>query len=362
MEEAVGAAVKAGKRLVIDRCNVRSEDRKRILELAMQPRGAVAVHLTTPPDVCIGRVAQRTDHPTIPYGRGKPAVLSMAKALEPPRTAEGFAEVRTVGGEDELAALLRSWGGEPVVAKPQGIFKFPRTQHVLNTGGTAVTRDDLVMAPDDAARFHDGATVVIAEEKVDGANLGLSLTKDYEVVCQNRSHYVNAESHTQFRTLAHWLDEHRWALCELLVPEVEVLFGEWVAALHSVRYTTLPGHFLAFDIYNKRTRSFASVDERDRRLRGMGIPVVRTLARRSFASKDELLALLEEQSAYADGFVEGSYLRIDDEGGNVRRGKIVRPDFIQGCGEGHWLSKEPVKNGVRPDLWLDAPWHDMGGG
>ena len=137
----------------------------------------------------------------------------------------------------------------------------------------------------------------------------------------------------------------------------QVLFGEWVAALHSVRYTTLPGYFLAFDIYNKRTRSFASVDERDRRLRGMGIPVVRTLARRSFASKDELLALLEEQSAYADGFVEGSYLRIDDEGGNVHRGKIVRPDFIQGCGEGHWLSKEPVKNGVRPDLWLDAPWH-----
>ena len=43
-----------------------------------------------------------------------------------------------------------------------------------------------------------------------------------QVRVQNRSHHVNAESHGQFRPLEAWLDEHRWALCQLLIPEEEV--------------------------------------------------------------------------------------------------------------------------------------------
>jgi len=37
-----------------------------------------------------------------------------------------------------------------------GFFKFPRTRHVLHTGGTAVARDDLVMDEAEAAGFFDG--------------------------------------------------------------------------------------------------------------------------------------------------------------------------------------------------------------
>ena len=152
-------------------------------------------------------------------------------------------------------------------------------------------------------------------------------------------------------------------MCALLEPEVEVLFGEWCAAAHSRHYTKLPGYFIAFDIYNKRTGTFASADERARRLQGLGIPCVRTLAKRTFKSKEELLALLEMPSAYGEGFVEGAYLRIDADptvvqgeqaATNVTRGKIVRPDFIQAMQEGeHWQKGEIVKNQVRPDLWVD---------
>lgn len=128
-------------------------------------------------------------------------------------------------------------------------------------------------------------------------------------------------------------------------------------------YTALPGHFLAFDIYDKRTRNFASAAERDRRLQGLGIPCVRRLACRVFSSRQELLALLETRSGYGDGlgFVEGAYLRIDSAGGNTQRGKIVRPDFIQGITE-HWMSKDVVKQGVRPDLWDGATRLQGGGG
>jgi len=225
-------------------------------------------------------------------------------------------------------------------------------ERATSSGGSAVTRDDLVMDPADARRFYDGITVVYAEEKVDGANLGLSLTAAYEIRVQNRSHYVNERTHAQFKALGRWLDEHGWALCRLLEPEVEILFGEWCAAKHSCAYTKLPGLFLAFDLYNKRSGKFASVAERDRRLSGLGIPIVRTLACRAFAGEEELLQLLESTSAYSDGFVEGSYLRIDGATENRLRGKLVRPDFIQGIGD-HWASGGFARNGVRPDLWVE---------
>jgi len=272
-----------------------------------------------------------------------------------------------VRSSEEVDALLACWGGGKAQPCEQGLHKFPRTHHVLNTGGYAVTRDDLVMSDAEACGFFDGRTVVLAEEKVDGANLGFSLTKDYEVRCQNRSHYVNPQSHAQFRSLQSWLDEHTGALCQLLAPEREVLFGEWLAVKHSVHYSRLPGLFLAFDIFDKRSGTFCSAAERDRRLRGSGIPVVRTMAKRAFGSKAELLTLLEQRSAYTDGFVEGAYLRIDAADGreadggeadgrrvgtNVRRGKIVRADFVQGITE-HWINAEIVKNVVRADLWLE---------
>ena len=61
-------------------------------------------------------------------------------------------------------------------------------------------------------------------------------------------------------------------------------------------------------------------------------------------------------STAKQNFVEGAYLRIDDEekGVNTTRGKIVRPDFIQNINEGeHWIKGEMVKNQVRPDLWVE---------
>jgi len=352
-ENALVAALKVkGTRVIADRCNVRKEDRKRIFDLCFNPAGAVAIHFDVDQEKCCRRVAGRTDHPSISFGRGGAVVEDFAKAFEPPTIKEGFSAVHRVN-ETSSASLLQQWGAEPPEIAPLGFFKFPRTRHVLNTGGTAVTRDDLVMDNADAAAFFDGKTVVIAEEKVDGANLGLSLNANYEIQAQNRSHFVNFESHPQFRPLSGWIEEHSWALCQLLKPEDEVLFGEWCYAKHSVAYTTLPGYFVAFDIYNKRTGKFASVSERNRRLEGLDIPIVRCLAERPFNNKDDLLQLLETKSAYGTGFVEGAYLRIDSDDGNVRRGKIVRPDFIQGITE-HWMSKEVVRQGVRPDLWQEG--------
>ncbi len=64
--------------------------------------------------------------------------------------------------------------------------KFPRTHHLLDTGGAAVTRDDLVCDASIVARFCNGVTRVCVQEKVDGANLGFSLDETWTIRAQNR--------------------------------------------------------------------------------------------------------------------------------------------------------------------------------
>jgi hypothetical protein len=360
VENAIGSLCRGEMKqhVIVDRCNVEPADRQAMLQLAFAPSNAFAVFFDMDTAGCQQRVSGRTDHPTIPFGRGNAIVESFAKRLVPPTISEGFKEVIVIREFDQVESLLRRWGvQEPLAVSPHGLFKFPRTQHVLNTGGTAVTRDDLVMDPKEARHFFDGNTIVTIEEKIDGANIGLSLTAEYTVQIQNRSHFVAADSQLQFSGLSQWVDEHSWALCTLLKPEVEILFGEWLLAAHSIHYTRLPGYFIAFDIYNKTTGKFLSVEERNQRLAGLEIPIIRCIAHKIFQSKEALLQLLETDSAYYDGKVEGIFLRVDTppaSAGEVsryceRRGKLVRPDFIHTITE-HWTSKKLVKNLVDFEL------------
>lgn len=360
LAEAVRAAAPPRRQCVlVDRCNASAADRADVLGVAFRPSDAVCVWFDVDAAECARRAAARVGHPTIPYGCGRPAVESMAQQLRrtPPSAREGFAELVVVRSAADADALLARWGARP--AEPAPVFKFPRTKHALHTGGYAVSRDDLVMSAAELAPFIDGRTLVLAEEKVDGANLGLSLSSGYEVRAQNRSHFVSPESAPQFRALGAWIDAHAGALCALLEPEHEVLFGEWLYARHSVSYSRLPAYFVAFDLFDKRSNSFVSHDELRERLAaaaGPAIPAVRTVARRTFSSADELLALLDERSAYGDGPVEGVYLRIDSAHGAgvggrlVTRAKLVRPDFVQTVSEGgHWSSRVLERNTLDPE-------------
>lgn len=56
--------------------------------------------------------------------------------------------------------------------------------------------------------FLSGRHHICVEEKVDGANVGLSIAADGRVLAQNRAHYVNSSSHPQFRPLDEWISQH----------------------------------------------------------------------------------------------------------------------------------------------------------
>ena len=126
-----------GARIVLDRCNVDAVDRRQLVELAMLPAAArvVCVFFTgASARECEDRVASRTAHPTIPYGGGRSAVQSMAKLLVPPTTAREawLDEVIEVRSFEEANALLARWGAAAPEVVEKGLYKFPRTHHVLH--------------------------------------------------------------------------------------------------------------------------------------------------------------------------------------------------------------------------------------
>ena len=274
-----------------------------------------------------------------------------------------------------LAVCCRRLG---VAAPLPPIAKFPRTAHLFDAGGTAVTSDDLVLG--DTARFlleldASEARAVVIEEKLDGGNIGISRGLDGELLVQNRSHYISSGDHAQYRPLFHtWLADpaRRAALEGLLPPGGDViLFGEWLLARHSVPYLALPDHFVAFDVYDRRTEKFWSRPRFHAAMRSAGLAVAPVVAVRDFASElggqrrsrphaaskaleTALRALLETRSRFRTdgGPVEGVVLRVDDADGKwlKRRCKIVRPDFVAGCGDGHWATRAIERQRVDYEL------------
>jgi len=66
-------------------------------------------------------------------------------------------------------------------------FRFPHTPHLAWLGPGA-PRDDKVLTPAEVRELLNGEVVV--EEKIDGANLGLSLAPDGSLRAQNRGQYL----------------------------------------------------------------------------------------------------------------------------------------------------------------------------
>lgn len=232
------------------------------------------------------------------------------------------------------------------------IYKFPRTRHLYNVG--SATRDDLILTAPDAQAFLDSSDPSISlamEEKVDGANLGISLDSSGSFKAQNRSHYVNSKSHAQFRKLDKWLEDHYEGLSVVLEadkPGKWILYGEWLFAKHSIHYTRLPDMFLAFDLFDTEHDTFLSREALSERLNGTNIHQVNAVELPESLNELSLLDIVRtRQSIYYDGVVEGVYFRRQKNGKTLDRAKIVRSDFI--AGDEHWNRRGITPNVVAYD-------------
>lgn len=222
-----------------------------------------------------------------------------------------------------------------------GFVKFPRTPHLIWLGESAPRGDKLMDAADAKTLLRRPAVV---EEKVDGANLGLSLGAGGRLRAQSRGHYLEPGTGGQWKPLWRWLALHEASLVPVLKPSL-ILFGEWCYAEHSVAYDALPDWLLVFDVYDREGGRFWCRERRDALARGVGLSVVPTLAEGKFT-----IAALRRRigrSQVGDVPAEGIYVRWDADDWLLARAKIVRPGWVMANDE-HWASRSLKTNSLRP--------------
>jgi hypothetical protein len=209
-------------------------------------------------------------------------------------------------------------------------FKFPSTPH-LALLGDVVVRGDKVMSESERDEFirHD----LVVEEKVDGANLGISFDSSGNIRAQNRGAYLHFPTSGQWKKLDGWLAPRVSEFFGVLSDRY-ILFGEWCYAQHTVYYDLLPDWFLGFDLFDKMEKKFCSCVRRDNVFRKLNISQVPKL-KSGILSMKELESLLTSRSHFGNGFVEGLYLRLEFGDWLDKSAKIVRPEFVQSI-EQHW--------------------------
>lgn len=226
-------------------------------------------------------------------------------------------------------------------------FRFPHTPH-LAWLGLGVPRDDKVLSSAEAKALL--ACEVVVEEKLDGANLGLSLAPDGSLRAQNRGQYLTEPHAGQFNRLPAWLAQHGDALRSVLTPNI-IVFGEWCAARHSLDYVALPDWFLLFDVYDRQEGRFWCSTRRNALAASVGLATVPQVAhgRHTIASLQKLVTT--SSSRYRHGPLEGVIIRRESAQWCESRAKLVRADFTQAI-ETHWRRRAIEWN--RMDFSKDA--------
>lgn len=270
----------------------------------------------------------------------------------------------------------------------QELHKYPSTRHLegsqLQPGDAGFGKSHQRDNPRAAYASLAGRFIVV-EEKLDGANAGVSFGAGGELLLQSRGHYLaGGGRERQFSIFKKWAAAHEDALLRCLGDRY-VMYGEWMGKKHSVFYNCLPHLFCEFDLYDRQTKSFLSTAAR-RALLGptpvLPVPVLYAgLAPTRYA---DLLGLLQpslartarwkadfEASVQREGLdlakcwrqadkselAEGLYIKVEENGIVEARYKWVRSDFVQAILDSnmHHSQQPYVPNLLAPGVDIYAP-------
>jgi hypothetical protein len=151
-------------------------------------------------------------------------------------------------------------------ASRDDFIKYPRTPHLFGSKGTD---DDKHLGRRASQAFLNDPSL-IAEEKIDGTNVGIHFTSAGRLILQCRGHELTEGLHPQYDLFKQWVSVKR-PLCETMLEDRRILFGEWLYARHTVHYRALPHYFLAFDIFDKNRGCFLDLKTRLQILDGTGL-------------------------------------------------------------------------------------------
>lgn len=258
------------------------------------------------------------------------------------------------------------------------LYKYPSTRHLQ---GSQLQEGDAGRLPYSALA---GRTIVV-EEKLDGANCGVSFGRGAELLLQSRGHYlVGGGRERQFGILKRWAAVHADALLEQLGDQY-VMYGEWMGKKHSIFYNHLPHFFCEFDIYDRSGEVFLSTAARAALLGEAPVLAVPVLFAGTAPPKmKDLLALVGPSLAKTANWkrdfeavvrreghdlakcwgqadksdlAEGLYVKVEEEGVVSARYKWVRGDFVQAILDSkmHHSQQPFVPNQLAPQVDIYAP-------
>jgi hypothetical protein len=248
------------------------------------------------------------------------------------------------------------------------ILKYPRTHHIEGSRLQPGDEDlDSVPFAQVAGRH------LVVEEKMDGANSGVSFDDDGRLLLQSRGHYLTGgprERH--FDLFKQWANGIVRDLHDILGARY-VMYGEWLYAKHTVYYDALPHYFMEFDIFDRETATFLSTERRAELLAGSTVVSVAVLSSGPATTlaalkklvgnslfktanwREALRATAVERGLDVERVVretdpsdlmEGLYLKVEEDGVVAERYKYVRADFLTSISDagGHWLDRPIVPN------------------
>lgn len=266
------------------------------------------------------------------------------------------------------------------LAQTIDLFKFPRTPH-LEGSRLQIGDEGYDHIP---YRLLQGLYLV-GEEKLDGANTGISFSPGGELLLQSKGHYlVGGGRERQFSYIKAWAAAHADWLLERLEDRY-VLYGETMSKKHAVFYDALPHHFFEFDVLDRFTGKFLSTAARRLLLAGGPVLSVPVLYEGLAPAKlSDLVGLLKPSLAktanWRDAFegqvdraglkrdqawqqcdksdlAEGLYLKVELDGYVMARYKWVRQDFVQAIldSDKHHSEQPYIGNLLVPGVDLYAP-------
>lgn len=255
--------------------------------------------------------------------------------------------------------------------------KYPRTPHLE---GSRLQPGDQDLAAEPLAILR--GRYVVVEEKLDGANAGISLGGDGELLLQSRGHYlVGGDRERHWDLLKRWAATHAAGLRALLAGGL-VLYGEWLYAKHTIFYDALPHYLLEFDVRDP-DGAFWSTARRRGHLRDARFVRSVPVLWEGVCDDPEALPRLVGPSRYktarwrdalADAAraagvdparaaretdpsddAEGLYVKVEEDGQVVERYKWIRASFLTSVVDSgsHWLARPIVPNQLADgvDLW-----------
>lgn len=200
--------------------------------------------------------------------------------------------------------------------------KYPKMKHL--PWSKAVARNDKYFDRVEDAMFHDSDDVVVTE-KLDGSNV--CLTKK-NLFARSHGHEPRHESFDMLKKIYHGI-KHR-------IPEGLAVYGEWLYAVHSIKYNSLPSYLLVFDILDMEKEIWLSFDTVVEVSQDLGLDTVPLICRSAWTEEIREMSP-EGKSEYGDER-EGLVVRCAGpfafEDFDKAVGKVVRRGHVST--DDHW--------------------------